>query len=87
MKGIITIIFILLQFTALWSQETTGSLTGRVLDVNSQPVSSATIVLKNVDTNEQMACYSQENGTYHFLNVSPADYTLEVSFIGFETYK
>jgi len=87
MKGIITTIFILLQFTALWSQETTGSLTGRVLDANSQPVSSATIVLKNVDTNEQMACYSQENGTYHFLNVSPADYTLEVSFIGFETYK
>ena len=87
MKGIITTIFVLLHVTFVWGQETTGSLRGMVLDNNGQPVSSATLVLKNLETNEQIASYSQENGSYHFLNITPADYTLEASFIGYETYQ
>ena len=87
MKGIFIGIIIFLQCSVLWSQETTGSLTGRVLDSNGEPVPSATLVLKSVDTNEVIAGYSQDNGSYHFLNVSPADYSLEVSFIGYQTYR
>jgi len=68
------------------SQETTGSLTGQVTDEEGSYVEYANVVLLNLETNEKQVVTTQESGLYSFLNVTPAPYQLELSYIGYETY-
>ncbi len=80
------ILFNLCVGVILYGQETTGSISGFVLESNNSEVLAATILLKNLETNEQFVGYSQNNGYYRFLNLSPATYGIEVSYIGFQTF-
>ena len=67
-------------------QETTGSLSGRILQLDGTPVPFANIVLKDSETNGMLVGSSQDNGSFRFLNVTPSTYSLEVSYLGYETH-
>ncbi len=69
-----------------FSQATTGAISGKIVDVNKVEVSYANVVLTNLETNEQNISVSQDNGTYTFLNITPAIYEIKVSYVGYENY-
>ena len=86
MRGLLIGIIGFLCCFGLDGQETTGSLSGQITQMDGQPISFSNIVLINQETNEQLLVYSQDNGYYRFLNLSPAPYKMELSYLGFETY-
>ena len=86
MRRLLLAVVVMMHVYILSSQETTGSLAGRVLEMDGGPIPIATLVLSNTETNEQFVSYSQENGSYRFLNVTPAMYVLDVSYLGYNDY-
>ena len=86
-KFLLLIIVNVVCFLNLKAQETTGSLRGQIVEVDSEPIPFANVVLKNIETNEVLLVYSQDNGYYRFLNLTPASYQLEITYVGYETYK
>lgn len=59
----------------------TATITGRILDSDDYPLPGATLVLK--ETNQGVA--SDNNGVYRINNVNPGEYTLQISYIGYES--
>ncbi|MEJ1242231.1 TonB-dependent receptor [Chryseolinea sp. T2] len=61
----------------------TGSLAGTITDASKTPVHGATLILlessKNTSTNEL--------GFYQFVNIKPGTYTIEISYVGFQSVK
>ena len=87
MKNYILLTFFCLSVHLLSAQETTGRITGKIVDKLEESVVYATVLLRNVDTNERNVAYSNDNGTFRFLNISPSNYVIEISFLGYEDYK
>lgn len=78
----LTISVILILTTELTSQIKTGIISGEVRDVvTKQPLPGANIIVAG--TNIGSAC--DENGYYVIKNVSPGNYILKVSMIGYES--
>ncbi|MDM8159900.1 TonB-dependent receptor [Labilibaculum sp. K2S] len=59
----------------------TATITGRVIDSDDYPLPGATLVLK--ETNQGVA--SDNNGVYRINNITPGEYTLKISYIGYES--
>lgn len=59
----------------------TATLTGRILDSDDYPLPGATLLLK--ETNQGVA--SDNNGVYRINNIIPGEYTLKISYIGYES--
>ncbi|WP_461639314.1 TonB-dependent receptor [Labilibaculum euxinus] len=59
----------------------TATITGRVIDSEDYPLPGATLVLK--ETNQGVA--SDNNGVYRINNIIPGEYTLKISYIGYES--
>ncbi|TMU55965.1 TonB-dependent receptor [Flagellimonas algicola] len=80
-------LFILFIFSNIISaQVTTGTIQGKVMDENSEPISFASIVIKDTSTNYIFGTTTQENGYYIITNLSPSStYRLEVSYLGYHT--
>ena len=78
--------FMIFLVGLITAQETTGNLSGIVVSTDGEEVPSATLTLVNLSTNEKLFTTSQISGNYKFLNITPATYTLEVRFLGFDTY-
>ena len=57
--------------------ETTGALNGKLTDNRSVPLAQAVVILRNVATGETVRGITGENGSYHFANLSPGEYSLE----------
>jgi hypothetical protein len=66
---------------------TTGSVTGTVLDETSAVIGSATIKVKNTDTNLTRETVSREDGSFVIVQLPPGSYELEVSLEGFAPRK
>ena len=58
-----------------------SSITGRVLDSNKIPLPGATLILK--ESNQGVV--TDHNGIYRINNITPGEYTLHVSYIGYES--
>ena len=58
-----------------------GNLSGRVLDENGLPLPGATVLLKET----ARGTVTNFRGEFNFKELSPKDYTLTVSYIGYET--
>ena len=87
MMRLIALGFSMIMFIGLIKgQETTGYLSGTIVSSDGETIPSATLALVNLSTNEKFYSTSQFSGKYTFLNVTPATYTLEVRFLGFDTY-
>ena len=83
-------VFIVLFFTVFtsFSQETTGTLEGKITTNNRETIPFATIILTDTETNFKYGTTSQESGHYVIANIPPGNqYQIEVRFIGFHPYK
>ncbi|NME67953.1 TonB-dependent receptor [Flammeovirga aprica] len=77
MKTIISLLF-LISFTSLSLAQST--LSGKLIDENNEGVAFATVHLKEV----KKTTLTDVDGNFEFQNVKNGNYTLQVSFIGFE---
>lgn len=59
----------------------TASITGRILDIENNPLPGATLII--LDQNK--GCASNNNGVFRMSNIVPGDYTIQISYIGYET--
>src|SRR5688572_12639100 len=63
------------------SAQQKSSLTGKVIDkVTNEPLIGASILLKGT----QYGAIADDNGNYKILNIKPGEYTVEISYIGYE---
>lgn len=56
-----------------------GSLSGKLTDVHSKPLSQATVTLRNEDSGAEIRTTTTRNGSYRFASLPPGDYTLEAA--------
>jgi hypothetical protein len=57
--------------------ETTGTLNGKLTDNRSVPLAQAVVIIRNLATGEAVHGITGENGSYHFANLGPGEYSLE----------
>ena len=88
MKTKINVMILLLLAVSIYAQETTGNLEGIIADTSKENIPFATVIIKDTETNFTYGTTSQETGHYVIANIPPGNqYTLEVSFIGYHSYK
>lgn len=58
-----------------------ASITGRILDLENSPLPGATLVI----VGKNKGCASDHNGVFRMTNILPGDYTIQISYIGYET--
>lgn len=86
------LLFLLMCFaftcSSLFAQVTTSSMSGVVNDNNNQPLVGATITAIHLPTGTKYATVSRSNGNFNIQDMRPGGpYSIEVSFVGFETQK
>ena len=96
MKGIVTIqpfqriilcagLFILLvtAVSAKNNGEAAGTITGKVVTTDGKPAADVTITIKELTRNT----LTDEDGNFVFTHLSPGNYTIELSLVGYETIR
>ncbi|MEO8665786.1 MAG: TonB-dependent receptor [Ignavibacteria bacterium] len=81
MKKYLLFLFLMSVASFSFSQEKFGSLHGVVTDSSEIPLVGVTLKLKGT----YLGAVSDEDGKYKIENISPASYTLQVSYEGFKT--
>jgi len=78
----LVLIFSILCTTLLFSQQE-GSVFGTILDkeMNNEPLLFANVQLKNTSRSIQ----TNFHGNFEIHDINPGNYTLEVSYLGYET--
>ncbi len=79
-----TITFVLAGL--LSAQQTTGTLTGTVLDQSGAIVPSATIAMRNQASGDERRTVANNDGFFSISAVQPGDYTVTVESKGFERW-
>ena len=76
-------------FGSAYSQKKIGKISGKVVEqATGQVVEYANVaILKTTDSSMVDGTITSPNGTFTIENVAPGKYILQVSFIGYETYK
>jgi outer membrane receptor protein involved in Fe transport len=77
----------LLAATAVFAQNSTASVTGRVTDATGAIVPGVVIKITNADTNQPRQTTSNSAGEYTIPFLNPGNYRIEASFTGFRTYR
>lgn len=86
MKKLCFFLFIFMNFLMGFSQETTGTLEGKITDESGAPIDFATVVITDTETNFKYGSISQSTGYYIVSNIPPGNhYKVEVSFLGYQT--
>lgn len=69
--------------TVVLTAQNEGTVTGEILDVemDGQPLAFANVDLKNTPYKTQ----TNLDGNFELVNVAPGEYTLVVSYLGYET--
>jgi TonB-linked SusC/RagA family outer membrane protein len=73
------LLFFMLLCSAVMAQ--TGSITGRIIDEENQPLPGATVSVKGTT----VAAATDANGYFRLVNAPPGQQTIEVRFIGYIT--
>jgi hypothetical protein len=78
----LALVFSLLFTVLLFSQEQ-GAVTGTILDkeMNNEPILFANVQLKNTAN----AVQTNFHGNFEMVDINPGEYTLVVSYLGYET--
>ncbi|WP_431107499.1 TonB-dependent receptor domain-containing protein [Winogradskyella poriferorum] len=80
---------ILLWSVLTWSQTQNITVSGKIIDVNlKDPLAYVNVVLKGTNTNNNIVAgvITDDEGIFTLENISSANYTIEVSFIGYKSY-
>jgi len=78
----IAVLMICISVTLL--AQTTGRLNGRVTNSKREPVPNAAVMLQGAKTH---GAYTDEQGRYNIINISPGTYTLTVQAMGLVSHK
>lgn len=70
-----------------FGQGITGSITGTVTDSSGAPIVSATVTVRETDTNAVRVVNSSDAGTYAVTQLPPGRYSVKVDTAGFKTYQ
>ncbi|MDW8412841.1 MAG: TonB-dependent receptor [Acidobacteriota bacterium] len=84
------VIFFLLLFTYLayaQSGSTTGAILGTVKDGQGAILAGATVVARQVETNQERTLTVGEDGRFQFLQLPPGTYEVRAEVEGFQTQK
>jgi len=63
-----------------------AALQGIVRDSNGNPVIGATVVLRNLATDQKFETVSGSQGVFRFIDVAPGDYELKIAATGFQEF-
>ena len=74
-----------LSATAAFPQASSATINGTLRDSSGSVIVGANLTLRNPATSVETRTQSNESGYYAFLNIRPAQYTLEVAKPGFRT--
>lgn len=66
--------------------QTSGSISGEVRDEKQAVITSATVTVRNISTNESRTAQTNADGRYHFAGIPVGDYELTVESSGFAKY-
>jgi Tfp pilus assembly protein PilF len=77
LKSRILLTLPLLFASIVCGQQSSGSIHGNVVKPDSTPVTSAVKVTLKVMRGDQMIAYTDQEGRFDLLNVTPGDYTIE----------
>ncbi|MBL4747097.1 MAG: TonB-dependent receptor [Flavobacteriaceae bacterium] len=85
-QAIIILLCIQGLFSSLYASET-GSITGNIIDMNTEALPYASVVLKNINTDTTSGTMSDDNGYFYFNNIQPGSYQISVSYMGLTSYQ
>ena len=78
------LIFLLLFAGIAWSQTTSGSITGTVLDAQAAVIPGATVTALEMQQKFTFTVKTNESGTFVFTAVPPGTYTIKIEASGFK---
>jgi hypothetical protein len=81
---VVTLALMLLASLVCWSQDTRGSIVGRITDPSSAVVPGATVVVTNPATGVKVTSTTNADGIYRVALLQPGRYEVEVSSSGFK---
>jgi hypothetical protein len=84
---LLVLLVLMLGGTAVWAQTGTSSLRGTITDPNGASVSGATVSITSASIGVTLTTKTDKEGSFQFLEVRPATYTLTVVAAGFRTLK
>jgi hypothetical protein len=67
--------------------QTSGSISGEVRDEKQAVITGATVVVRNISTNETRTAQTNADGRYHFAGVPVGSYEITVESSGFAKYQ
>ncbi len=77
-------LLLLLVNLPVFAQQTTGAITGKLIDASSNPVSYATITLLKTDSSVVNGALSDDGGSFSISGVTGGSYLLRIESIGME---
>jgi len=81
MKSTILAMFVAMLLPSALVAQNTGTLKGKVLDQNGDPLAGANILI----TQTSQGAASDANGNYEITSIDPGTYTVRVTFVGYST--
>jgi hypothetical protein len=69
------------------AQSDTGSIHGQVTDINGNPVSDASIAIREAFTNRKAGARTDDHGLYSIGRLKSGDYTLDITHKGFTSQR
>jgi hypothetical protein len=66
--------------------QTSGAISGEVRDEKQAVITSATVSVRNIQTNESRTAQTNADGRYHFANMPVGAYDITVESSGFAKY-
>jgi hypothetical protein len=86
LKLALTAMLILCSAMGAVAQTTSAALSGVVTDTDGARIPGATLVLINQKTRDKRTNKANAEGAYNFSGLTPGEYTLTVTYKGFETF-
>lgn len=85
MKCFLLLFGCLVSVPALFAQTATGVVEGKITNPSGSAIAAAKVSLTNPGTGQSQTATTNTDGDYHFDNLPPGDYRLEVDASGFRT--
>src|SRR5881396_3892303 len=86
MKNILLVVALLAMSLTAWGQST-GTITGNVLDASGSAIPNVKVTATNVDTNVVNSVQSTGAGVYSIQGLAPGKYRVEAAVAGFKTFR
>ncbi len=86
-RGALVALFAIVSIVSMPAQNTTADVVGTATDSSGAVVSNATVLLTDVNTQDQHTATAGGAGEYTFTLLKPGTYSLTVTAPGFKTFK